>query len=85
VSRSQSSLVLALIRASAMLKRRRICRSWRLITKRVKNPNYSATVPLKVGSRMRARDNSVGGNAGRVARIQVGDGALIAAQGRLKP
>jgi hypothetical protein len=34
---------------------------------------------------MRARDNSVGGNADRVARIQVGNRALIAAQGRLEP
>ena len=33
---------------------------------------------------MRASDNSVGGNADRVAKIQVGNRALIAAQGRLK-
>jgi hypothetical protein len=34
---------------------------------------------------MRASDNSVGGNADRVAKIQVGDRAPIAAQGQLKP
>jgi hypothetical protein len=34
---------------------------------------------------MRASDNSVGGNADRVAEIQVGNRALIAAEGGLKP
>jgi hypothetical protein len=33
---------------------------------------------------MRASDSSVGGNPDRVAKIQVGNRALIAAQGRLR-
>jgi len=36
------------------------------------------------GFPMRASDNSVGGNADRVAKIQVGNRALNAAQGRLR-
>jgi hypothetical protein len=34
---------------------------------------------------MRASDSSVGGDTDRVAKIQVGNRALNAAQGRLKP
>ena len=41
--------------------------------------------PAQRGFPMRASDSSVGGNVDRVAKVQVGNRALIAAQGRLKP
>ena len=41
--------------------------------------------PAQSGFPMRASDNSVGGSADRVAKVQAGNRALIAAQGRLKP
>jgi len=51
----------------------------------VKNLSHSVTVQRKVGSPMRVSDNSVGGNTDRVGKIQVGNRALIAAEGRLSP
>ena len=80
-----TSLVLALMRTSAMEKLKEDLQ--------VLAPNNEKSVefqlfrycPAQSGFPMRASDSSVGGNANWVAKVQVGNRALIAAQGRLKP
>jgi hypothetical protein len=57
----------------------------RVGTKKVQKIYRSASICLRRQSPMRASDSSEGGNADRVAKIQVGDSALQAAQGRLMP
>jgi hypothetical protein len=53
------------------------------VTKKVKIFPDPLLFACKDGFSMRASDSSVGGNADRVAKIQIGNRALIAAQGRL--
>jgi hypothetical protein len=83
VSLSQSSLVPALIRASAMPKQNDLPVQALDNEMSVKFQLFRYCPPQS-GFPMRASDSSVGGNADRVGRIQVGNRARIAAQGRLK-
>jgi len=55
------------------------------VTKKVKKFPDPLVFACKDGFPMTASDSSVGGNADQVAKIQVGNRALNAAQGRLKP
>ena len=51
----------------------------------MQNFSCSVTVLLKVGFPMRVSDSAVGGDADQVAKLEVGNRALIAAEGRLSP
>ena len=84
MSLSQSSLVPALIRASAMPKQDDLPVQALDNEMSVKFQLFRYC-PAQSGFPMRASDNSVGGSADRVAKIQAGNRELIAAQGRLKP
>ena len=55
-----------------------------VLTKTVQNFSCSVTVLLKVGFPMRVSDSAVGGDADQVAKLEVGNRAPIAAEGRLR-
>jgi len=82
VSLSQSSLVPALIRASAMPKQDDLPVQALDNEMSVKFQLFRYC-PAQSGFPMRASDSAVGGDADQVAKLELGNRALIAAEGRL--